>query len=256
MVNLLPTRSIAEAGSKWQRIFQSCAEVETRFPPVREVPVARSEAFGELVRELVNGLPNRKVADLADISHTTVGDMKAGRIPSRDTLLKLAGGLQLNPDQRARLFELAGYRDVPAHPGLDPNEELVQLIVERAAELAQQRIRQALEIERARWARALQSYMEGYKAYEQECRERGLPAQPPDFIRFAAPRVRDCSWAPNDQWEMYAENELRSVIRIHKEWSVRTLPKAEQEKHARWVRERVIVPSLHDCDGKNGNASS
>lgn len=67
-----------------------------------------SREFGDLVQELIP-ISNRDAEGLYDISHTYIGDMKLGRIPSRRMLERLVAALQPPPDVVSRLYQFAGY---------------------------------------------------------------------------------------------------------------------------------------------------
>lgn len=65
--------------------------------------------FGTYVSQLCGEMTNREVYRLTGVTHTTVGDMKFGVVPSFRILERLADGLPISPRQRYELFRRAGY---------------------------------------------------------------------------------------------------------------------------------------------------
>jgi transcriptional regulator with XRE-family HTH domain len=82
------------------------------------------ETFGDVVRLVVGEKTLRKVAGVADVSHTYLSDWQGDKRPTLRTLLKAADAWEakgwLRADLRARLFQAAGYVDPR---GSDPGNE-------------------------------------------------------------------------------------------------------------------------------------
>ena len=77
--------------------------------------------FGDYVTELVAGRTNREIARLTGVNHATVGEMRAGVVPSYRLLERFGNGLGLTPHQWHTLFKKARYvmEGTPAERLLD-----------------------------------------------------------------------------------------------------------------------------------------
>lgn len=76
--------------------------------------------FRRTVREAAGGRSQRDIAELTGISQPYINQVMNGRIPSREVLLRIAAGLEVEPNLRSRLMALAGYADDAAQGDLDP----------------------------------------------------------------------------------------------------------------------------------------
>jgi len=73
--------------------------------------VAYSTQFERVVKRVMGDLSYRSVAKEMGVTHSYVGEMYSGRIPSRDVVIKLAEVLKANADE---LLIAAGYAPLSA----------------------------------------------------------------------------------------------------------------------------------------------
>jgi transcriptional regulator with XRE-family HTH domain len=107
----------------------------------------KNEEFRQLVRSAVGKLSQREIADKTGISQPYAYQILNGHIPSREKLVALVDGLDIKGWQRARLFDLANYRDDQDAPG----DELPVPFQEVAREMQ----RQNLSVEQLKMVRRL-----------------------------------------------------------------------------------------------------
>lgn len=77
-----------------------------------------NRGFGAYVEELAAGRSNRDLWAMTGVSHSRIGDMRAGFVPSYRLLERFADNLKppLTGEQRQRLFEEAGYAPAGLRP--------------------------------------------------------------------------------------------------------------------------------------------
>lgn len=81
---------------------------EGRWIPGQAMPRdRRNKAFGRYVTELIAGRTDRLVDRLTGISHSYIGNIRGGIVPSYGKIRQLADGLELSLGQRAKLISLA-----------------------------------------------------------------------------------------------------------------------------------------------------
>src|SRR4051794_8443047 len=88
-------------------------------PPMTDE--ARNTAFAAYLEELAAGRASRELsrvtrANRAYVNPTTIADMRWGTVPTFKLLDRFARGLALEPAQRDRLFQLAGFSDEARSP--------------------------------------------------------------------------------------------------------------------------------------------
>lgn len=97
----------------------------------------RNPAFAEWMETVAGGRSNRVLDRLCGVSHTQIGDMRWGRVPTYRTLERFMAGMRLDEETRAAGFRLAGYtppRDrmgEPDAPAYDLYRTLWREMVER-----------------------------------------------------------------------------------------------------------------------------
>lgn len=84
----------------------------------------RNQRFGEVAERLAAGRSNRTMARLTGISHTRIGDMRWGEVPSLRLVESYASASGGSPDDQRALYEAAGYLapeslDLPADPSTE-----------------------------------------------------------------------------------------------------------------------------------------
>ena len=76
--------------------------------------MANSPELKAVMRELTGDMTDREIAEAVGLSHPYVNQIRNGKAPSLDVLLKIDRGLRPKPELRTRLFLAAGSKEVDA----------------------------------------------------------------------------------------------------------------------------------------------